>query len=225
MMARSSQCSSKIEEELLREGFRFIAGVDEVGRGALAGPVVAAAVILDLACLPVGLDDSKRLTKKQRERLAAQLVSCTLAMAVARIEPEEIDSINIHQASLKAMAQAINALAPTPEYLLIDGFGLKAIDLPQRAIIGGDALSVSIAAASIVAKVARDRIMNEYELQWPGYSFIRNVGYATSAHLMGLRQLGPTPIHRRSFHGVLDPVQLELPMVAETVFDSGSKDG
>src|SRR6266404_8463376 len=111
MMAKSSQCSSKIEEELLRGGVRFIAGVDEVGRGALAGPVVAAAVILDLACLPVGLDDSKRLTKKQRERLAAELVSCTLSIAVARIEPEEIDSINIHQASLKAMAQAINALA------------------------------------------------------------------------------------------------------------------
>src|SRR5207253_3740301 len=142
---------------------RFIAGVDEVGRGALAGPVVAGAVILDPARVPAGLDDSKRLTRRQRERLAGELQECALAIAVARIEPEQIDTINIHQASLKAMREAIGMLEPTPEYLLIDGFALKSVSIPQRALIGGNALSVSIAAASIVAKVTRDRIMGVYD--------------------------------------------------------------
>jgi len=222
---RISQCSNRFEEELSRDGYRFIAGVDEVGRGALAGPVVAGAVILNPSRIPAGLDDSKKLTRRQRERLAIELEECALAIAVARIEPEQIDTLNIHQASLKAMVVAIGMLEPMPEFLLIDGFPLKSMTIPQRAVIGGDALSVSIAAASIVAKVARDRIMNDYDTQWPGYGFAQNVGYATSAHLSGLRRLGPTPIHRRSFNGVLTPVQLELPMEPEPPTGVSSKDG
>jgi len=222
---KTSQCTNRFEEELSRDGYRFIAGVDEVGRGALAGPVVAGAVILDPSRVPAGLDDSKRLTRLQRERLAAQLEECALAIAVARIEPEQIDTLNIHQASLKAMVVAIGMLEPEPDFLLIDGFALKSMTIPHRAVIGGDALSVSIAAASIVAKVARDRIMNDYDTQWPGYGFAQHVGYATVAHLRGLRQLGPTPIHRRSFNGVLPPVQLELPMEPKPLSGVGSKEG
>jgi ribonuclease HII len=224
-MPKISQCTSKFEEELLKEGYRFIAGVDEVGRGALAGPVVAGAVILDLGCLPSGLDDSKRLTRKQRERLAVEIGNSALAMAIARIEPEQIDTINIHQASLKAMREAIAMLEPVPDYLLIDGFPLKSIMIPHRAVIGGDALSVSIAAASIIAKVERDRIMNAYDSDWPGYGLSKNVGYATVAHLDGLRRLGPTPIHRHTFNGVLRPAQLELPIEVEGLEEVASKDG
>jgi ribonuclease HII len=216
-MPKVSQCSSRIEEEVSRDGFRLIAGIDEVGRGALAGPVVAAAVILDLTSFPNGLDDSKRLTRKQRERLYVEISKSAVAISVIRIESDEIDNINIHKASLKAMSEAVAALKPEPDYLLIDGFALKSVGLPQRAIIKGDTLSVSIAAASIIAKVTRDRIMADYESQWPGYGFSRNVGYATASHLTNLRQMGPTPIHRRSFSGVLPPAQLELPMAEETL--------
>ncbi|MEW6730393.1 MAG: ribonuclease HII [Acidobacteriota bacterium] len=215
-MAKISQCSTKFEAELFSAGFRLIAGIDEVGRGALAGPVVAAAVILDLTRLPTGLDDSKRLTRRQRERLAAELEGCTQAIAVMRIEPAEIDSVNIHQASLKAMAQAVAKLQPAPDYLLIDGFPLKAVSIAQQAIIRGDALCASIAAASIIAKVTRDHIMHDYDQQWPGYGFANNVGYGTPAHLASLRKLGPTPIHRRSFHGVWVSEQPLLPLSEET---------
>src|ERR1044071_7427041 len=224
-MVKTSRCTSALESELVNQGYRLIAGVDEVGRGALAGPVVAGAVILDLNRLPVGLDDSKRLTRRQRERLALELAEAALARSVWQIEADEIDIINTHQASLKAMAEAISRLQPAPDFLLIDGFPLKTVNIPQRAVIGGDALSVSIAAASIVAKVARDEIMRKHEEAWPGYGFAQNVGYGTATHLTSLRRLGATPIHRRSFHGVLtDKAQLELPIEGEMVAEIGSKD-
>lgn len=224
-MRKISQCSDQFEKELLTQGYRYIAGVDEVGRGCLAGPVVAAAVILDLTNFPSGLDDSKRLSPKKRLQLATELTSLVQGFAVKQVEADEIDQINIHQASLKAMIEAIQQLSPQPDYLLIDGFSLKTQPLPQKAIIKGDTLSVSIAAASIIAKVTRDRIMQDYEIQYPGYGFSRNVGYGTAEHLASLKRLGPTPIHRRSFRGVLpEMAQIELPWGADKPLDDDAKD-
>lgn len=207
-------CTDKIEQKLLIDGFNLIAGVDEVGRGALAGPVLAAAVILDLNNIPKGLNDSKRLSQKQREKLAVEIKASALAVSIAEVSPEEIDKINIHQASLKAMTKAITNLKLPPNYLLIDGFALSKLKIKQQAIIKGDSLSVSIAAASIVAKVARDKLMYNYALYWPNYAFEKHVGYATVLHLDSLRKYGPCDIHRRSFRGVetLD-LQPTLPLI------------
>jgi ribonuclease HII len=196
-------CDATFEAEAQASGAQFIAGIDEVGRGALAGPVVAAAVILDLNCLPAGLNDSKKLTAATRERLDSEIRATALAYAVARIEAAEIDRINILRATRKAMCAAIQSLNPAPEYLLIDAVPLREIALPQKAIIKGDAKSVSIAAASILAKVARDRWMTEYEQEFPGYGFGSNVGYGTAAHLQALREIGPSEIHRLTFRKVL----------------------
>lgn len=196
-------CDTTYESDLLARGFRLIGGADEVGRGALAGPVVAAAVVLDLANLPEGINDSKKLTKLQRERLAAEIQSRALAFSVARVEHFEIDKINIHRASLLAMLLAAKALQPIPDYVLIDGRH-KVPDLfcPQSAIIKGDGLSVSIAAASIIAKVARDRWMKEYDDEFPGYGFASHVGYNTRVHQEAIKRLGPSAIHRMTFNGV-----------------------
>ena len=183
---------------------RLIAGVDEVGRGSLAGPVVAAAVILDLDDIPAGINDSKQLTAKKREALAAEIGARAVAYSVARIEHDEIDRINILQASLAAMSRAVKALQPQSDYVLIDGRQLlPSLDCPQQAIIKGDSLSVSIGAASIMAKVARDRWMEEYDRQYPGYGFSSHVGYNTRQHQEALALLGPSAIHRLTFHGVL----------------------
>ncbi len=211
-MAKQNLCTNRLEAALRGQGLELIAGVDEVGRGALAGPVLAAAVILDLNNVPDGLNDSKQLTARQRKRLAIEIEATAIAIAIAQIEAREIDRLNIHQASLKAMQSAIMALDPPAQYLLIDGFALKRLTIPQQAIIKGDTLSVSIAAASIIAKVKRDAIMQEYEQVWPGYGFMQNVGYGTKAHLSSLARLGPTPIHRRSFQGVIACPQLPLPL-------------
>ena len=196
-------CNAAFELEARQTGARLIAGVDEVGRGALAGPVVAAAVILDLERTPDGLNDSKKLTRAERERLDAEIRVSACAYAIARIEAGEIDRLNILQATKEAMRCAIAALTPAPDYLLIDAVPLKDISLPQRAIIRGDAQSVSIAAASIIAKVARDGWMRAYDEALPGYGFAKHVGYGTPEHLRGLSMLGPSPIHRLSFRGVL----------------------
>lgn len=188
---------------MLADGQKLIAGADEVGRGALAGPVVAAAVILDLADVPEGIDDSKRLTRRRRESLETQIRRRAVAFSIARIEPEEIDLINIHHASLKAMALAVKVLQPPPDYVLIDGrHTVPHLCCPQSAIVKGDSLSVSIAAASILAKVARDRWMGEYDLEYPGYGFRSNVGYCTRLHREAVARLGPSAIHRQTFHGV-----------------------
>lgn len=180
-------------------GARRIAGVDEVGRGPIAGPVFAAAVCLDAAAIPAGLADSKRLSAKRRATLAAALRDCA-DIAIGRAEVEEIAALNILQASHLAMRRAFDGLAGPPDHALIDGNRLPA-DLPCRAeaIIGGDARSVSIAAASIVAKVARDALMTELAAAHPGYGWERNAGYPTSEHRRALLDMGPTPHHRRSF--------------------------
>jgi ribonuclease HII len=201
-------CGTAFECAALQTGARLIAGVDEVGRGALAGPVVAAAVILDLERIPAGINDSKRLTRAARERLDAEIRASARACAIARIEADVIDRINILQATREAMRQAVATLTQAPghllpDYLLIDAVPLEDVGIPQRVIIRGDEQSVSIAAASIIAKVARDGWMRAYDARLPGYGFASHVGYATREHLRNLRALGPSPIHRLTFRGVL----------------------
>ncbi len=179
-----------------------IAGVDEVGRGPLAGPVTAAAVILDLEALPEGLNDSKKLTAKRRAALEAQIMAQT-TWAVAHATVEEIDSLNILRASHLAMERAVAALDPQPDYLLIDGNLIpNGLTLPAEAVVKGDGKSMSIAAASILAKEARDRIMVDLAQQFPGYGWEKNAGYPTSQHREALVKIGVTPHHRRSFKPV-----------------------
>jgi len=191
------------EKQALAAGYRFIAGVDEVGRGCLAGPVVAAACILDLSKpLPKGLNDSKQLTKPQREQIADKLKERCLAYAVGQVEADEIDQINILQASIKAMHKAVEALQPAADFLLIDAVRIKQSQLPQLSIIKGDGLSASIAAASVIAKTFRDALMREYHEVFPHYGFSDNVGYGTRSHWDGLKKFGPCSLHRRTFHGV-----------------------
>lgn len=186
------------EQDLYCQGFQLIAGVDEAGRGPLAGPVTAAAVLLPSDAYLPGLNDSKQLSPKQRETLAPLIQAQALAWAVADVEPDIIDAINILQAARLAMAQAVAALSLQPQYLLIDAIHIDT-ELPQLAIIKGDTLSVSIAAASVLAKVHRDALMLAYDREYPGYGFARHKGYPTPEHKALLRQLGPCPIHRRSF--------------------------
>jgi ribonuclease HII len=201
---RVSSICTDFEDEARRGGFRFVAGVDEVGRGALAGPVVAAAVILDPErSVPEGLDDSKKLTARQRERLAGEILQTAVAFTVGQVEPEEIDRINILQASRLAMLEAIKQLDPCADYLLIDALQLKEAALPQKAIIHGDSISASIAAASIIAKTYRDALMRSFHEVYPQYNFARHVGYGSREHLGALREHGPCRIHRKSFHGVV----------------------
>lgn len=175
----------------------YIAGVDEVGRGPLAGPVVAAAVIL--AQNIVGLDDSKKLTEKRRQELSAVIQSQALCYAFGRAEPEEVDAINIHNATLLAMQRAIQNLQIQPDKVMVDGLYVPKIKIPCEAIVKGDSLINSIAAASIIAKVKRDNEMQEIDLLYPGYGFARHKGYPTKQHKEALRLLGPTSIHRMSF--------------------------
>ena len=191
------------ERECTRRGFTRIAGVDEAGRGPLAGPVVAAAVILDRSRRVRGVDDSKKLPEDIRELLYARIIRRARAWAVGVVEPETIDRVNILRASLEAMRLAVAALAEPPDCLLIDGRDRIDVAIYQKPVIAGDALSVAIGAASILAKVTRDRIMVELHARWPDYHFERHRGYATPEHLEALRRHGPCPIHRRSFNGVL----------------------
>jgi ribonuclease HII len=192
------------EKQAHAAGYKFVAGVDEVGRGCLAGPVVAAACILDLSKpLPKGLNDSKQLTRPQREEIAEKLKQRSLAYAVGQVEAEEIDEINILQASIKAMHKAVEALQPAADFLLIDAVRIKQSPLPQMPIIHGDAFSASIAAASVLAKTFRDGLMRKYHDEFPHYNFISNVGYGTRSHWEGLKQHGPCSLHRRSFRGVV----------------------
>lgn len=192
-------------EDFARElGFQFIAGVDEVGRGCLAGPVVAAACILDPSKpVPEGLNDSKKLTAKQRDEISAELQSNALAFAIGAIEADEIDRINILEATKRAMYLAISSLQPAADYLLIDALLLKLNPLPQKAIIKGDSISYSIAAASVLAKTYRDQLMTDYDKDYPQYGFSGHKGYGAATHLEALREHGPCPLHRRTFRGVL----------------------
>lgn len=196
------------ERACMAEGARLVCGVDEVGRGPLAGPVTAAAVILPARGIPRGLDDSKKLTAPERERLAVRIMACA-DWAVAHASVEEIEQLNIYHAAHLAMCRAVAALKSRPCVVLVDGNRIPAqLDLPARAIVGGDAQSLSIAAASIVAKVTRDRIMVDLAQQHPGYDWDRNMGYPTPAHRRALAELGPTPLHRMGFaaiHKILCP--------------------
>ena len=187
------------EKELWAAGKEYIAGVDEVGRGPLAGPVVTAAVILPKDFSLLGVDDSKKLSPKKREELFEQIKAAAVCWAIGRREPDRIDEINILEATKEAMLDAIRALPVKPDHVLIDAVRLPGLDLPQTSIIKGDARSVSIAAASILAKVTRDREMVEMSTVYPGYAFESNKGYGTAAHYEGLRALGPCPIHRKTF--------------------------
>ncbi len=178
---------------------RLMAGVDEVGRGPLAGPVVAAAVILDPDKPIKGLADSKKLTKKRREQLYDEITQKALAWSIARAEVAEIDEINILQASLLAMSRAVAALPISPDHALVDGNQLPPLNCTAETIIKGDEKIPAISAASIIAKVARDREMAAMALKYPGYGFSKHSGYPTKAHMQALKELGVTPIHRRSF--------------------------
>jgi ribonuclease HII len=192
------------EKQAHASGYKFVAGVDEVGRGCLAGPVVAAACILDLSKpLPKGLNDSKQLTRPLREEIAEKLKQRCLAYAIGQVEADEIDQINILQASIRAMHKAVEALQPAADFLLIDAVKIKQSALPQMSIIRGDGLSASIAAASVLAKTFRDDLMRKYHDEFPHYNFINNVGYGTRSHWEGLKQHGPCSLHRRSFKGVV----------------------
>lgn len=194
------------EQAALDGGYRTIAGVDEVGRGPLAGPVTAAAVILDVENIPVGLNDSKKLTAARREKLFQEIVEKT-RWSVAHVSVEEIDQINIYHASHLAMCRAVANLTLRPDVVLVDGNVIpRDLPMPGQAIVKGDARSLSIAAASILAKVLRDRIMVDLAQQHPGYGWEKNAGYPTPAHKKALLDLGVTPHHRRSFapvHNIL----------------------
>lgn len=199
----SRQCSSRFEREARKCGWQRIAGLDEVGRGALFGPVVAAAVILNPKRRIAGLDDSKKLSAERREVLALRIREYALAWGVAEVDARRIDAWNIYQASRQAMTEALAQLKVSPDYLLLDAMHLDVL-IEQKSLIHGDARSISIAAASIVAKVERDRLMVQWDLVYPQYGLARHKGYATSEHLKALRAHGPSPHHRYSFAPVRD---------------------
>ena len=192
------RCTLRYEKKAWTAGAQLVAGVDEVGRGSLFGCVVAAAVILDPTYRLRGLRDSKLLLPERREVLAERIRQHAIAWAVAAVDAARIDQINIYQASRAAMSEAVQRLAPAADHLLVDAVKLDC-ELPQNAIVHGDALSASIAAASILAKVERDRIMCEWDAVFPEYGLASHKGYSTPKHLAALRDLGPTPLHRQSF--------------------------
>lgn len=193
-----------VENEQRAKGFGIICGVDEAGRGPLSGPVVAAACILPEEAITWGLNDSKKLSPKKRDLLFDKITKSSIAYGIGYATPEEIDSMNILNATFTAMRRAIDALVVKPELALIDGNLVRGFDLPAIPVIHGDAISCSIAAASILAKVTRDRICAEDALKYPEYDFASNKGYGTKAHMDALREHGPCPIHRRSFLKFLD---------------------
>lgn len=199
----------RYEERLRAEGFLAIAGVDEAGVGPLAGPVIAGAVILPAGYLLPDLDDSKRLSAAKREALARRIRDDAVAWAVGLVDVAEIDSLNIYHASLEAMRRAVEALAVKPDYLLVDARTVPACRTPQEGIVRGDALSASIAAASIIAKTTRDALMVELDRCYPGYGLAIHKGYPTAAHLQAIREHGVLPIHRRSFTPVREALRPE----------------
>ena len=194
------KCSLRHEIALRARGCQHIAGIDEAGRGPLAGPVVAAAAILPEGFRHDALDDSKKLTERQRERIYAELTSREdIVWAAAIVHSDEVDRLNILRATHEAMRRAVAALTVAPGHVLIDGLPVRPFPIEQTALVGGDGLSFSIAAASVIAKVTRDRLMVAMDAQHPGYDFARHKGYGTPQHLARLRAHGPSPIHRRSF--------------------------
>ncbi len=186
------------EKELLNNGVYLIAGMDEAGRGPLAGPVTAACCIMDLTDIIDGVDDSKKLTEKKRDLLFDRIKEKAICHSIINADENVIDEINILNATKKAMTEAVNSLFPFPQYLLVDAVK-HDFGVPYKAIIHGDALSYSIAAASILAKVSRDRLMTEYAEKYPEYGFDKHKGYGTKAHIEAIKKYGPCPIHRMSF--------------------------
>jgi len=210
-----------LETLLWRVGIRHVAGVDEVGMGPLAGPVVAAAVVFPPGFKLDGICDSKVLRAVVRERLDVEIRRRAVAVGIAVVEPDEIDRLNIYQAGLRALRGAVEALAVVPGFVLVDGREIPGLSMPQSAYPKGDSFVCSIAAASIVAKVHRDAIMRELDGRYPGYGFARHMGYSTRAHFAAIREFGPSPVHRRSFapvraaaRGETDPQLLLDPILA-----------
>ena len=199
---KNIRCEAALEQELRSRGFQAVAGVDEVGRGALFGPVCAAAVVLEMGAIPNGINDSKKLSPKQRRQLAENIRAEAKDYCIAFVQPSVIDQINILEATREAMRRAVGGLRERPDYLLCDGIVITALDIPQNYIVKGDALSLSIAAASILAKVERDQLITCLDLEYPGYDLKQNKGYGTSNHLAAIKSLGPTPYHRLTFRGV-----------------------
>ena len=196
------ECGWTLEVAARRRGALRIAGLDEVGRGPMFGPVVAAAVILQRGCRLDGLTDSKKLSEKKRNELDVEIRANAVAWAIAAVDAETIDRINIRRASLEAMRRAVMQLALSPDCLLIDGRDTIEWDCEQHAVIHGDGISFSIAAASILAKVHRDRLLVELDLEFPGYGLANHKGYCCPEHMAALARLGPTPLHRKSYHPV-----------------------
>lgn len=205
----------RAERELRNQGFLRIAGVDEAGRGSIAGPVVAAAAIFDGSCRLPGLADSKLVKPADRERLFDLIHRKAVSVGVGIADARMVDRLNVLKATHFAMSEAIRQLEPRPDLLIVDGRGLPGAALPQRAIVGGDRTCASIAAASIVAKVVRDRMMVEMDVMYPGYAFGRHKGYGTREHLARLMELGPCPQHRRSFAPVAATRQGRLSLESE----------
>jgi ribonuclease HII len=218
------RASLRIEKTVWGEDVRFIAGVDEVGRGPLAGPVAAGAVILPVNQRAAGryrflkhVNDSKQLTPEAREELAPLIWERAIAAGVAFMSVETIDRIGIAEASRQAMLEAIGRLSVRPDHLFLDAFPLRACNLPQTPIIGGDGLSLSIAAASIIAKVARDRLMDAHDPVHPGYGFAHNKGYYTPEHAQAIQELGPCDLHRRSFSPVKEMFQRQIGLFEDPI--------
>lgn len=194
------------EKSAYTNGFFHVAGIDEAGRGPLAGPVMAAAVILPVGVTIIGVDDSKKLTPDKREKLFDIIMTQALSVGIGIMTPADIDRINILQATRRAMLAAVLNLSQPPDYLLIDGISTIDSMIPQKTIKKGDSLSLSIAAASIIAKVTRDRFMIEMDVKYPGYGFAGHKGYGSAAHMEAIKKLGPSPIHRLTFGGVKEHV-------------------
>lgn len=197
----------KFEKAGHGNGYKYVAGIDEAGRGPLAGPVMAAAVILPAGLLIAGIDDSKKLSATKRDQLFDIIMEQALSVGVGMVSPEDIDRINILQATRRAMQTAVHNLALQPDYLIIDGISPIDSTIPQKTIKKGDSLSLSIAAASIIAKVTRDRLMVQMDARYPGYGFAGHKGYGSAMHLDAIRKLGPSPIHRLTFGGVKEYVE------------------
>jgi len=195
----------RLEREFWARGLTRVAGLGEVGVGPLAGPLVAAAVILPPEVSVRGINDSKKLSPQTRERLAEEIRRCAVATAIGVVSVEEVDRLNVYHAALEGMRRALSALPVAAEQLLVDARHIPGVDIPQMAIVKGDARSYSIAAASIIAKVARDAMMRELDALYPQYGFARHMGYGTRAHLEALERYGPSPLHRRSFVVVCQP--------------------
>jgi ribonuclease HII len=212
MLHRRSKhrCTFRFEKKLREQGFTLIAGVDEVGRGALCGPVVAAAVVFRIRPPIRGINDSKLLTPERREKLKPKILKSCVSWGVGVVSAEEIDRLNIYHASLKAMKMALDQLEPPPDFVLIDGRTVKGVFSPNLCLIHGDARCISIAAASIVAKVTRDHLMKSYASMYPVYDWMSNKGYSCPQHFKALREHGPTSFHRRSFRPIYEELQLNL---------------